>query len=309
MSAPRGTYTAHAAYAGFWRRFAAMLVDFIVLFIGYFALGVVLAMNNSNDKNAHESLVTFLGFFAQWAYFAGMESSDKGGTLGKILLGIKVVDLSGNKITFGRASGRYFGKIISGLTLGIGYLMAAFTSTKQTLHDKMASCLVVTRDATPESVRQLDAPKAMGGGTLTVLILACTSVPVLGILAAVAIPAYHDYTAKAQASEAYTLLGALRSQFIDTAGSRSTVAASCSISLYPAAEKSGKYVRAVTMFVPGQGYGDGCAFEARFRDTGVHTKLAGRSVRMMYDATTSSWSCGTNIPTSVQSKLCTGSLE
>jgi uncharacterized RDD family membrane protein YckC len=80
---------------------------------------------------------------AGWLYFALMESSAKGGTLGKMALGIKVTDTKGNRVTFGRATGRYFGKIISGVILYIGFIMAGFTQQKQALHDIMAGCLVV----------------------------------------------------------------------------------------------------------------------------------------------------------------------
>ena len=82
---------------------------------------------------------------AGWLYHALMESSSQQGTLGKMALGIKVTDLNGNRITFGRATGRYFSKIISSLTMGVGYIMAGFTQQKQALHDIIAGCLVVNR--------------------------------------------------------------------------------------------------------------------------------------------------------------------
>ena len=74
-----------------------------------------------------------------------MESSSKQATLGKLALGIVVTDLNGNRISFGRATGRYFGKIVSGMIFAIGYIMAGITERKQALHDIMASCLVVLR--------------------------------------------------------------------------------------------------------------------------------------------------------------------
>ena len=80
-----------------------------------------------------------------WLYFALMESSVNQATLGKMALGIKVTDLDGNRISFGRATGRYFGKIVSGMILYIGFIMAGFTEKKQALHDIMASCLVVNK--------------------------------------------------------------------------------------------------------------------------------------------------------------------
>jgi len=87
-------------------------------------------------------LVTFaLG----WLYYALMESSKNQGTLGKMALGLKVTDMEGNRVSFGRATGRYFGKIISGMIMMIGYILAGLTEKKQALHDIMASCLVVKK--------------------------------------------------------------------------------------------------------------------------------------------------------------------
>ena len=82
----------------------------------------------------------------QWLYFAYLESGEKQATWGKQMLGLYVTDLSGNRMTFARASGRFFAKIVSGLIpLGIGYIMAGFTERKQALHDMIASCLVLRR--------------------------------------------------------------------------------------------------------------------------------------------------------------------
>lgn len=71
-----------------------------------------------------------------------MESSKYQGTIGKKVLGIIVTDENGNRITFGRATGRYFAKIISGMTLWVGYIIAGFTDKKQALHDIIANTLV-----------------------------------------------------------------------------------------------------------------------------------------------------------------------
>lgn len=74
-----------------------------------------------------------------------MESSPTQATLGKMTLGIIVTDTEGKRVSFGRATGRHWAKIISGLILFIGYFMAAFTSRKQALHDIIADCLVVVK--------------------------------------------------------------------------------------------------------------------------------------------------------------------
>ncbi|MDD3653605.1 MAG: RDD family protein [Desulfotomaculaceae bacterium] len=121
--------------AGFWRRFLAIILDGLLLSAAGYLIGFLLGYEIGN--------VT--GFVIGWLYFALMESSSSQGTLGKMAIGIKVTDLNGNKPTFGRATVRYFGKIISSLIIMLGYVMAGFTKKKQALHDIMAGCLVVIR--------------------------------------------------------------------------------------------------------------------------------------------------------------------
>ncbi|MCS5420537.1 MULTISPECIES: RDD family protein [Psychrilyobacter] len=137
-------------YAGFWKRFGASFIDgFITFILGVitgFIVGVITStMSRTGAIGAERIAGGITGFITGWIYFAAFESSTKQATLGKMALGIKVTDINGNRISFSKASGRYFGKIISILTLYIGFLMAAFTSKKQGLHDKMAGCLVVNK--------------------------------------------------------------------------------------------------------------------------------------------------------------------
>jgi len=86
-----------------------------------------------------------IGVIINWLYWAVMESSSKQATLGKMALGIIVTDYEGKGISFGRATGRQFARIISALILLIGYIMAGFTEKKQALHDMIAECLVVVK--------------------------------------------------------------------------------------------------------------------------------------------------------------------
>ena len=79
----------------------------------------------------------------QFVYFAYLESSEKQATVGKMVLGLKVTDLNGQRISFARAAGRFLGKFLSSMILGIGYIMAGFTEKKQGLHDMIAGTLVV----------------------------------------------------------------------------------------------------------------------------------------------------------------------
>jgi uncharacterized RDD family membrane protein YckC len=78
-----------------------------------------------------------------WLYFAGLESSSKQATLGKMALRLAVTDLNGGQLSFGRASVRFWAKILSALPLGIGFLMTLVGEKKQGLHDVIAGSVVV----------------------------------------------------------------------------------------------------------------------------------------------------------------------
>ena len=135
MTAMTGTTT----YAGFWRRFVAWILDGLLLSL----VTLPFTLQFDARTSAGGTISTVVG----WLYFALMESSTKQATVGKMALGIFVTDLDGRRISFGRATGRYFAKILSALTLGIGFLMAGFTERKQALHDMVASCLVLKGEA------------------------------------------------------------------------------------------------------------------------------------------------------------------
>lgn len=83
------------------------------------------------------------GWIVTWLYFALLESSSRQATIGKGIMGLKVTDLNGRRLSFGKASGRFFAKILSWMTLLIGFFMAFFTEKKQALHDLITGCLVV----------------------------------------------------------------------------------------------------------------------------------------------------------------------
>ena len=133
-------------YAGFWRRVAAALLDGLI--IGAVTAPFTVGMNSGYRYSTTASSVTTVVW---WLYSALMESSAKQATLGKMALGIRVTDLDGNRIGFGKATGRHFAKILSALILGIGFLMAAFTEKKQALHDILAGTLVVLGPASQAS--------------------------------------------------------------------------------------------------------------------------------------------------------------
>ena len=133
-------------YSSLFRRLAAFTIDAVV-FIGFiFCIGLLSSIAGSSLVLPMLGFWLFGGLFVSaWLYFALFESSHFQATIGKKLLGLKVVDLQGNRITFWRASARYFSKLLSRLTLMIGFLMIAFTKKKQALHDKVARTLIIRR--------------------------------------------------------------------------------------------------------------------------------------------------------------------
>jgi len=168
-AAPAVSYAAPMSiYAGFWLRLVAHLIDGLIIGIPVLALilsaivmtgaGAALTSKNLDNEDTRNfiaafGIATILGIILVctifgWLYYAYSESSIWQGTLGKKAMGIYVTDLTGNRVTFARASGRFFAKIITGMIpLCIGYIMAGFTERKQALHDMIASCLVLRRQA------------------------------------------------------------------------------------------------------------------------------------------------------------------
>ena len=140
-------------FAGFWFRTLASIIDgvlcqlliiFIVAPIG-FSLGLQLADSYSLSEIEMIGYGTgfVLGGLIQWLWFTVAESSKWQATIGKKMVGLKVTGEIGERISFGKANGRYWSKILSTLILGVGFLMVAFTEKKQGLHDKIAGTLVI----------------------------------------------------------------------------------------------------------------------------------------------------------------------
>ena len=155
-------------YAGFWLRFVAYIIDYIIIAIlqsvvimPIFAmLGLGFATTGGFDTSSMSeediigmavafvsavSAAMAVSFVIQTFYFTLMESSKNQATVGKLALGLKVTDRSGNKLDFTKALLRQLGKIISGMVMLIGYIMAGLTEKKQALHDMIAGALVVKK--------------------------------------------------------------------------------------------------------------------------------------------------------------------
>jgi uncharacterized RDD family membrane protein YckC len=162
-------------YAGFWYRFLAYILDGLISACIFFPLGLILGLAmvaSGEDPDSPPMLMIRLGVnalsvMATWLYYAICESSSWQGTVGKKILGLRVTDMDGRAIGFGKATGRHFGKMISGLILGIGFIMIAFTERKQGLHDLMANTLVL-RGGMPQDYPMPPSPPDFGyrGGSL-----------------------------------------------------------------------------------------------------------------------------------------------
>lgn len=134
-------------YAGFWRRLTGMLVDALLLFFPEAILRVLLGLPvlSYEDEWSDSRVLLAEGttFVMAVLYCSLLECSAAQGSLGQQLLGIRVTDVRGRRIGFGRAVGRQFGKILSLLLCCFGYLFQLWNHRRQTLHDMMSGCVVV----------------------------------------------------------------------------------------------------------------------------------------------------------------------
>lgn len=146
--------------AGFWLRLVAFTIDSIIMPIVTVVAALILLIPLGIAAGIQESLHTHMpdavfGTYmavlcigvavSELIYFAAFEASPLQATPGKMVLGLIVTDLDGNRLSFGRSLARNFLKLVSQLTLYIGYILAGLTDRKQALHDMMSGCLVVRK--------------------------------------------------------------------------------------------------------------------------------------------------------------------
>lgn len=220
-----GALISDFVFAGFLKRFVAYIIDgalFTVAFI------LVMALFSESTINLELGDPAMFGYMSQlylyfciawWLYFALMEASSMQGTLGKKIIGIKVVDEQGQRIGFGKATLRHFSSFLSYISLSVGYLMAAFTKRKQALHDIVASCLVVNKRFEPSQIKVAsDNPSnGMSTGGIIAIIFVVLLIPIGGIIAAISIPAYHDYTLRVQVVQTLTATHHIKATFAEYA--------------------------------------------------------------------------------------------
>jgi uncharacterized RDD family membrane protein YckC len=155
-------------YAGFWRRALAIAIDVVLLSPVILVIRVMFPRNPEGaDAYVMDQMAGMPGqfrdmlpmmmdvanflqtvYFAVAIYFILLECSPLQGTVGKYLLGLRVTDLNGNPIRFGRSVGRYLARLAAMLPWWFGYFMAGFTRRKQGLHDMISGTLVIRKGAT-----------------------------------------------------------------------------------------------------------------------------------------------------------------
>ena len=206
-----------SVHASFWLRVGAYLIDQFVLgavamagfmMFGIGVLGITLAAEDRPEFGA-PLVFAFLELLAlmivvPWLYNAILESSPRQATLGKMACGIKVTDLQGERISFGRATGRHFAQWITDMSWLIGYLMVAFTKKRQSLHDMIAETVVV--GAMVEPARVVSAPPArrMSGWGIATIVAAIVIIPV-GIFTAIGFVAWREYSLRCEVAEGLSL--------------------------------------------------------------------------------------------------------
>jgi uncharacterized RDD family membrane protein YckC len=146
-------------YGGFWIRFLARIIDGLIISAVFMpiAFGLMIAVSPKIQPGSPPdpaALATFGPFLAVFgimtavelvavALYEGWFTSKRGGTPGKLVLGLRVIRPNGDHLTFGRSIGRFFGYTLSAFTLYIGYIIAAFDSEKRSLHDRICDTRVI----------------------------------------------------------------------------------------------------------------------------------------------------------------------
>lgn len=133
-------------YGGFWIRVAAKIIDGVILSIANLVFLIFLpALAVSPDPGVALGFIVLMQLgslvvsMCYEMYFVG----SRGATPGKLILNLKIIRGDGGRVSYGLAAGRYFASLISGFTLGIGYIMAAFDDQKRTLHDRICDTRVI----------------------------------------------------------------------------------------------------------------------------------------------------------------------
>lgn len=141
--------TGQLRYAGFWIRFVAKFIDGLILGVPLIAImffvGMRAAANPGSGMPDIVGLVAQLGYYVLNMIYVIFFIGKYGATPGKMACKLRVVMGNGEKVSYGRATGRFFAEILSGLICYIGYIMVAFDAEKRALHDHICNTRVVLK--------------------------------------------------------------------------------------------------------------------------------------------------------------------
>ncbi len=136
-------------YAGFWTRFAAYFLDALMLFAVSFGINLIAGLSAAQAIGAQPKgaialqIILFVINLSIGISYEVVLIGKYGATLGKMACKIKVVTADGGRVSYLRALGRYFAKMLSGFACLIGYIIAAFDGQKRALHDHICNTRVV----------------------------------------------------------------------------------------------------------------------------------------------------------------------
>ena len=192
---PQLIKNAQLIYAGFWVRFIASLLDVLLLAVCLiliaFAFAGLIALTGRDSIVQNPATKTFLYWaiiIASVLYHVLMESGPGGATLGKRWMNIRIVDTEGKRLTVVRALSRLLARLLTFLTLYIGFLLQPFTRRKQGMHDMLAGTLVV-QDSENKKISIM--------ASLLVLLFTLL-VPVVALFSTAGLPLYQQYVLKVQ---------------------------------------------------------------------------------------------------------------
>jgi len=291
-------------YAGFLKRWAALIIDSLILFVPTFVLAFVLGFIVALARGASPNPLWAQGIgYLAWVvvapfYYAGFESSRHQATLGKQAIGIKVTDLAGRRISLGRALGRWFAATLSYLSLYIGFFMAGFTERKQALHDYVAGTLVVDRWAFSDQPERQQ--RTLGAGVIVLAIVPVAFIAIAGILAAIALPAYQDYTLRAKVSQALVQGDALKTAVAEALAESDHCPENGEAGIEAASSYASGIVSGITVAPRANGR---CGVDIAL-GVPATPQLDNHTIHLTFDRTSSRWDCRTDLPRRLVPAFC-----
>ena len=197
-------------YAGFWIRYVAVTVDSIILAILILILQIGLVTlvsvpgSEAPSATVTRILVIFFELLISWVYFSLM-TYYKGATLGKMMVGITVKSDNFQNLSFGKVLLREtIGKFVSGIILGIGYIIAGVTQKKQALHDTFAHSVVVYKDPSK--------PHTVGLVIGIILAAVLPIIAIFGILSSIVLVSLNVARQKGKDAQVKVVLSEMRTE-------------------------------------------------------------------------------------------------